>query len=90
MTDKEKMEYIIKTANELKKLAKEAGVNISIFTKIEDDFISARIGDYEYDGFETEGKLNYRPLGNGTGDWCTVMPEQVDFRGSLRGAADGC
>ncbi len=92
MTDKEKMEYIIKTALELKELAKETGVDITIFTRIEHDFASARIGDYEYDGdgCEMGYQLYYRPLGNEVKDWCSVTPEQVDFSGSPGGTADGC
>lgn len=82
MTDKERMEYIIKTALELKELAKETGVDIAIFTRIENDFVFARIGDYEYegDGCEMGYQLYHRPLGNGAKDWRMVTPEQVNFK----------
>lgn len=87
MTDQEKMEYIIKTAHELKELAKETGVDILINTLIKKDYVLAKIATYDYVNDGDGGVLYHRPPGE---EWSTVTPEQVNFSGGPGGAADGC
>ena len=87
MTDREKMEYIIKTALELKELAKETGVDIRINTSVKKDYVLGQIGTYDYVHDGDEGVIYHRPPGE---EWRTVTPEQVKFSGSPGGAADGC
>ena len=77
MTDKEKMVYIIKTAHEIKKLAKEAGVDIRISTSIKKDYVLGKIGTYDYVNDEDEGVIYHRPPGE---EWRMVTPEQVNFK----------
>lgn len=77
MTDKEKMEYIIKTAQELKELAKETGVDIWINTSIQYDYVLGKIGNYDYMNDGDEGVIYHRPPGE---EWRTVTPEQVDIK----------
>lgn len=87
MTDREKMEYIIKTAHEIRKLAKETGVDIRINTSIEKDYVLGQIGTYDYVNDGDEGVIYHRPPGE---EWSIVTPEQVNFSGSPGGTADGC
>lgn len=77
LSDADLAVYLRNAAIAIGKLAAEHEIDISIYTNVENGYVEARFGSYEYNSFSDIGeRYEYRPNGE-IEEWCSVTPEQI-------------
>lgn len=79
-SNSDRVAYIIEASRMIAKIAKEAGIKISIISS-DDGSVVTCFGEYTYSNLKECGEsCDYMPKG-GKGEWRSVMPDQINLGG---------